>query len=528
MIWDYIVIGAGSAGCALAYELARSGPQKTVLVLEAGGWDRSPFIKIPAGQPRASAKHDWGYRSQPDATRNGASENWKRGRVLGGSSSINGMIYVRGAAEDFDRWSERCGNVGGWSAREIIPIFREFETSDQNGPLRGRAGPQYVTTVRHPHAITEAFVKSACAAGRSFNEDYNGRSQEGVSYLQRSQRKGLRCSAADAFLRPLLSSSNLKLLVNALVEKIEVVNGRAVAVSFLYKGKQRREMARDIILCAGVINSPKLLMLSGIGDAQELNRHNIAVVLDRPEVGRNLKDHPLMRLVYRSKIPTYNLTEGLLQKLSIVAKFIRYREGPISAGFESTAFLKTDPSEPVPDIQLYFAPIGYVGKMGGTGGFTPYPAFMTCIAKTHPVSSGCIRLASNDPNDSPLIECRLLADQADVDTLVRGIETVRGIMKRDPIASLIEAEITPGAAVGNEEAMREFVRAHAEVSLHPNGTCRMGVDAGAVVGPDLRVRGTDNLWIADASIMPDHISANLNAVCMMIGIKLGKQLVASR
>lgn len=528
MNWDYIVIGAGSAGCALAYELAKSARNETVLILEAGGSDRSPFIKIPATQPRASAHYDWGYRSQPDPSRYGASENWKRGRVLGGSSSINGMLYVRGAAEDFDRWSERCCNVGGWSATEVMAIFREFETSDQNGPLRGSAGPQHVTTIKHPHVVTEAFIKSACAAGYPFNQDYNGRSQEGVSYMQRSQHRGLRYSAADAFLKPLLGSKNLKLLLNALVERIEVVNGRAVAVSFLYKSKQRRETARDIILCAGAINSPKLLMLSGIGNAKELKRHSIDVVLDRPEVGCNLKDHPLVRLIYRSKIPTYNLTEGFLQKLGIVAKFIRYREGPISAGYESTAFLKTTQTEPVPDIQLYFAPLGYLGKMGGAGRLAPYPSFMICIAKMHPVSNGCIRLATNDPNDPPLIECRLLSDQTDVDTLVRGIGTLRKILRRDPIASLIEAEITPGVAVGSEEALREFVRAQAEVSLHPNGTCRMGVDADAIVGPDLRVRGTDNLWIADASIMPDHISANLNAVCMMIGIKLGKQLVGRR
>jgi choline dehydrogenase len=526
MMWDYIVVGAGSGGCALAHELVRSG--KTVLVVEAGGWDRSISTKLFSGIFRAMARYDWGYRSQPDPSRNGASENWVRGRVLGGSSTINGMLYVRGAADDFDRWAQHCGGIGGWSAREITPLFFEIEASDQRGPLRGRAGPLHVTTVKHPHRITEAFIRSAHAAGYPFNEDYNDCAQEGVAYTQRTTRKGLRCSAADAFLKPLLGRKNLQLRLNALVDNIEVVNGRASAVSFLQQGKKYREAARDIILCAGAINSPKLLMLSGIGDAKELKPHNIDVVLDLPGVGRNLKEQPVIRLVYRSKIPTYNLTEGLQQKLSFVAKFVKYREGPLSGAYEGMGFLKTTPSERLPDIMLYFTPIGYIGKMGGPSGLAPYPAVMACIAKSHPLSSGCIRLASNDPNDPPMIECRLLSDQADIDTLVRGIDTVRKIMREDPIASLIETEILPGAVVEDEKTLRQYVRDHTEISMHPIGTCRMGVDAGAIVGPDLRVRGTDNLWIADASIMPDLPSANLNAVCIMIGVKLGKQLVTRR
>lgn len=434
------------------------------------------------------------------------------------------MMYIRGAAGDFDRWSEYCGHAGGWSAKEVMPIFREFETSDQDGPLRGHSGPLHVSTVRHPHAITQAFVQSARAAGYPYNEDYNGRTQEGVSYLQRSVRRGFRSSAADAFLKPLLGRKNFKLLLRAFVEKIETADGQATAVAFLHKGEERRETARRIILCAGAINSPKLLMLSGIGDPEELERHKIDMLINRPAVGRNLREHPHTRVVYRSKIPTCNLTEGLPQRFGIFAKFVRYREGPIAGAYESAAFLSSAPAQPSPDFQILFAPLGVLGRIGGALRLAPFPAFQVAILRSHPLSSGCIRLGSNDPHDPPLIHARLLQEQADVDSMVQGIKTVRQIVGRDPIASLIEGEIEPGLAIESEKSLGQYVRENTEVSFHPIGTCRMGADGDAVVGPDLRVRGVENLWVADASVMPDHISANINAACMMIGAKLGQEL----
>lgn len=524
MRWDYIVVGAGSAGCALTHELVRAG--KTVLLIEAGGRDRSPYIKVPAGVLRSFAAHDWGYRSQPDPTRNGVVESWTRGRVLGGSSSINGMIYVRGAAEDFDRWAERCAHAGGWAADEVIGIFRQLERSDQRSPLRGDSGRLHVKTVMHAHPVTKAFVESALAAGHRFNEDYNGRSQEGVSYFQRTVHKGLRWSAADAFLKPLLGRDNLKVVLHATVEKIEIAGGRATGVVFSHDGMMVREEGKDIVLCAGAINSPKLLMLSGVGDARELGRHGIRPVLDLPEVGRNLKEHPFVRMIYRSRVPTYNLTEGLLQKLQILAKYLRHQEGPIAGGYESTVFLKTSPEDQLPDVQLYFAPIGYFGKTKGSR--AAYPAFMIGVAKMRPLSSGRISLASNDPKDAPVIDCRLFSLAPDVQTLVRGIQAARDITRSDPLGSVVEREISPGVQIDDAAALQDFVINHAEVSSHPNGTCRMGADSGAVVGPNLCVRGTGNLWVADASIIPDHISANLNAVCMMIGMKLGQQLAAKK
>ncbi len=528
MKWDYIIIGAGSAGCALAYELNRGQPNTAILMLEAGGSDRSPFIKFPAGQLRIVKTHDWGYRSEPDPSRKGATEPWSRGRVLGGSSSVNGTMYVRGSAQDFDRWAALCAHEGGWSAPEVMPLFREFESSDQMGALRGRTGPLYVRTVKRPHAISEAFVKSAVACGYPFNPDYNGETQEGVAFAQLSQRKGLRCSAADAFLKPLLGNKNIKLLLNAPVQRIEFGQGRAQGVSFISQGKRCREAAREIIVCAGSINSPQLLMLSGIGDPQELRRHQIELVLDRPGVGRNLKEHPCLEFTYRTKVPTYNLTEGLLQKLRIGAGFVQHREGPIANLFEGTAFLKTSRSEASPDIQLHFIPMGYSTKPDGTVKFLPYRSISVLVNKSRPLSSGRILLKSRNPDDAPVIECRLLGQQADVDTLVRGIRLVRDIMGTQPIADLIDEEIAPGADVESDAALEAYVRSHTIITYHPVGTCRMGVDTEAVVSPELRVRGIDNLWVADASIMPDLISGNTNAVCMMIGAKLGKQLAARR
>ena len=519
--WDYLIIGAGSAGCALADGLVKSG--RTVLILEAGGSDCSPFIKIPAGVFHGCKKYDWGYHAQPDLSRHGIEERWLRGRVLGGSSSINGTKYMRAAAADFDRWSALCGGVGGWSANEVMPIFRDLETSDQSGALRGQSGPLYVRTVKRPHAISQAFIKSACAVGYPFNSDYNGHTQDGVAYTQFSQHRGFRCSAADAFLKPHLGRKNLRLLLHALVQKIEVVNGRAVAVAFRHRGTLHRETAREIILCAGAINSPKLLMLSGIGGREELKSYGIDVTIDLPGVGHNFKDHPFLSLTYRTRIPTYNLTEGFLQKLSIAAKFVLHGEGPISNLFEVVGFLKSSESEPIPDIRLTFYALGYLKTPDHRYRLAPYSAVMVSLQKSYPVSSGQIRLRSKNPNDPPLIECPLLHAQADVDTMVRGIHTIRRIMRTEPIASLVEEETVPGSQTQDGAALEPFVRNHTAIPYHSIGSCRMGIGGDAVVDPDLRVWGMENLWIADASIMPDHISADTNATCLMIGAKLGIQ-----
>ena len=516
MKWDYIIVGAGSSGCAVAHELIKAG--RSVLVVEAGGWDRSPFVRVAAGQRQACENYDWGYRSQPDPSRHGAFEAWTRGRVLGGSSSINGTMYVRGAAQDFDRW-----RIPGWSAADIMPLYRDLETSDQLSPWRGRQGPLHVRTVKRPHAVTEAFVRSACELGYPFNADYNGAAQEGVAYAQLSQRGGFRCSSADAFLKPLVRKRNLRLLLNTVAEKLEIKGGRAVSVSLCHNGKRFEESARDIILCGGVINSPKLLMLSGIGDAHDLQRLNIPVILNLPGVGRNLKEHPLVILGYRSRVPTYNLTEGLRQKIQVLAQFLRFGEGPISNLFEAVAFVKSAPTVSTPDLQIIFMPFGYVGRPTGGYELAPYPSVMALLISSYPRSRGRIRLATANPTDTPLIEARLLEQQSDVDTLIRGIRTVRSVMGGQHIGPMLEGELE-GGGNGNGSDLEDYVRRSTGISHHSIGTCRMGVDEDSVVGPDQRVANLENVWVADASVIPDHISANINAICMLIGVKLGRYL----
>ena len=528
MTWDYIIVGAGSAGCALAWQLARKPGQPKILVIEAGGFDRSPYIKVPLGQIRAITRYDWGYRSQPDPSRAGASEAWLRGKVLGGSSSINGMLYVKGAATDFDRWAELCGRAGGWSSKDVLPILRELECSDQYGAARGRSGRLHVRTVRKPHAITDAFIEAAVANGYSFNKDYNGQTQGGVAYAQLSQKNGLRCSAADAFLKPLLSWKNIKLLTDSTVERIELAEGRATGVVFTREGRPCRETAREIILCAGAIGSPQILMLSGIGDPEELARHNIKVALRLPGVGRNLREHPLVRLVYRTTIPTYNVTAGLLQKLGFAAKYLWHRAGPLANPFEGIAFLRSSRAAADPDIQLHFLPLGYLTHDSGAVELASFPSVTVLLNKSHPSSRGRVRLASAKATDAPRIECRLLEDDSDVQTLVRGIAMVRAIMASKPIAQWVQQEVSPGPACDDPAVLQDYIRRHTTIAAHPVGTCRMGNDEQAVVAPDLRVRGTQNLWVADASIMPDLISGNTNAVCMMIGAKLGKQLASRK
>jgi choline dehydrogenase len=519
--WDYIVVGAGSAGCAVAYELANTSRNR-VLLIEPGGSNRSLYIKVPALIGRIDRTADWGYMSRPDLSRAGKTEKWQRGHILGGSSSVNGMIFVRGAPHDFDRWAA-MGNTG-WSYADVFPLFQEMERSDQLRATRGRRGPLFVRTVDHSHPLTSAFIESAGAAGFPFNPDYNVGSQEGVSSVQLSQRRGLRWSAADAFVNPLLRKQNFKLLLNAHVDRIQLDGGKATGVALTRAERSERISGRRIVLCAGAINTPKLLMLSGIGDPAELRAHGIPVVVSAPEVGRNLQEHPLVRLLYKTRIPSNNLTEGLSQKLKIARQFLLHRSGPIATGIEAVGFLKTSPDLPHPDVQLHFVTLGITSFFGESRSpFLKCPSVTVYVNKSNPASRGRIRLSGAKPLDRPKIECKLLAEgSGDPETLLGGVGVVRKIMAAQPVRDLVEEEITPGADYVSDEDMKRYVQTQTEVAYHPVGTCRMGSDAAAVVSPELRVHGIENLWIADASIMPSLISGSTNAVCMMIGMKLGK------
>ena len=531
--WDCIVIGAGSSGCVVAGRLSET-PSRRVLVLEAGPRDVALMKPFGLSYYLDMSRFEWGYWSQPDTTRNMRTDHWRRGRVVGGTGSINGMNYVRGTRADYDRWAA-MGNAG-WSADDVMPLFRaleRYEPGYQSPPdytIRGTTGPLHVREVRHCHPLTDAFLQAAQAAGFPRTNDYNGARQEGVGYGQFNQRRGMRLSSADAFLKPALRRKNLQLATGALVHKLVVRGGRVTGVVFECNGVMREIRATKVILCAGTINTPQLLMLSGIGDAKALQSLGIEVVLDRPSVGRNMMEHPLIRPTFRVREPSYSPTEGIWQKAGFAAKFLLHGQGPIATLTEAQAFLRTSAAEPVPDVQMHFSLAGAVYadevKFYKSLKVLPYRSISIFINKSYPLSRGHIRLASADPKTAPLIEPNLLGDHRDVETLVRGIGILRRVVSSPPLAGMVSEEVEPGNRVTSHEALVDYVKARTGLAYHAASTCRMGTDEDAVVSPDLKVRGVENLWIADASVMPHLVSGNINAACMMIGEKLARQLNA--
>ena len=410
-----------------------------------------------------------------------------------------------------------------------MPLFEAMESCDNNSSARGNEGPLqvHVKTDKEIHPVTGSFIEAAYHSNIPFNQDYNDKEQEGISYLQVTQKRGIRCSSSVAFLRPAMSRKNLTIETNATVHKVLIENNCAVGIRYEKNGLVKDVNAAKVIVSAGAINSPKLLMLSGIGDSKALTELGISPVVDRPAVGRNLLEHPLVRLVYQVSTPTYNTkpysVSGFFRKAGFFLNYIFKGIGPLSIAFEAVAFLKTRMEEQMPDIQIHFMPIGLAVN---TKKLTPLalPALSILINKNYPKSAGLITLASGDPMDAPLIHSRLLDDQEDVDTLVRGYQLVRNILEKQPIKRVLVEEIRPGKAIDTDLELEAYVRDHAELCFHFASTCRMGVDEEAVVTPDLQVRGVGNLWVADASIMPDLISGNTNAACMMIGEKLGRSL----
>lgn len=519
--WDFVIVGAGSAGCAVAYELVKARRGR-VLLLEAGGSNRSSYIRVPTFVGEAVKRFSWRYTNEPDASRAGRQEDWARGRVLGGSSSINGMMFVRGARSDFDRWAAK--QIPGWSWEDVAPVFRDMESSDQPGADRGHSGPLSVRTVRRPHSLTRAFLASAAAAGHTSNPDYNGASQEGVSLAQLSQRNGLRCSAADAFLKPIRNHPDLTIWTDCFVERL-VFDGTRVTSAVVMRDGERREISgANFVLCGGSIGTPKLLLQSGVGDPEALRAIGIEPIVDAPEVGRNLMEHPLVRLVYQTKIASNNFTGGWPQKVRLLSEFLLHREGMISSVFEGAGFLKSRPELDAPDIQLHFLPFGVQDPVMNQSPYLGVPSVTVYVNVSHPKGRGRLSLRSNRPEDAPRIESDMLGASEDRDTLVRGIGIVRNIMRQEPMRELVVREIVPGSELATDAQLGDYVPAHTEIAYHVAGTCRMGSDPGAVVSPQLKLNGAKNVWIADASAFPDLISGNTNAACMMIGMKLGRML----
>lgn len=528
MEFDFVIVGAGSAGCVVANRLSASG-KYTVALLEAGGRDSNPWIHVPVGyfKTMGNPKTDWEYETEADPGLNGRSLKWPRGRVLGGSSSINGLLYVRGQAEDYRDWRQ-MGNVG-WGWEDVLPYFQKAEdwTGEPKSDLRGKRGPLTVSETRLSREVVDKWVDAAEAAGYARNADYNGADQEGVGYFQLTLRNGRRCSTAVAYLNPARSRQNLTILTNAQTEKVVIEDGRATGVVAHVNGQRQTIKARcEVVLSAGALGSPHIMMLSGLGPADHLRDHGIEVAHDLRDVGQNLQDHLQIRPVFKTDLPTINVEINNIFKQGLIGlQYALTRTGPMTmAASLGVAFLKTGDHVETPDIQFHVQPWSADKPSDGPHKFS---AFTASVCQLRPESVGHIELKSARMQDHPYIHPNYLATPLDQQTAVRGVQVARKIAQHAPLAQHISEEHAPGAHVGenDEEAILNWVRDSAVTIYHPTSTCRMGTDDHAVVDPALKVNSIRGLRVADASIMPKIVSGNTNAPCIMIGEKASDMIL---
>ncbi len=519
MEFDFVIVGAGSAGCALANRLSADG-RYSVALIEAGGRDTSPWIHIPVGyfKTMGNPKMDWAYKTQPDPGLNGRSINWPRGRVLGGSSSINGLLYVRGQKEDYEQWRQ-LGNVG-WGWDDVLPCFKRAETWEDGGSnLRGGSGPLSVSKTRLSRKSIDAYLEAAQTAGYPRNDDYNGETQEGMGYFQLTARGGRRCSSAVAYLKPAKARSNLTILTGLVTKRVLFAEGRATGVVALGGGGETVVNARaEVILSAGAIGSPQILMLSGIGPGKNLSDNGVSVSNDLKGVGQNLQDHLQARPVFKCRSSTINTeTNSLWKQAMIAVEYALKRTGPMTmAASLGTGYLKTRDELLTPDIQFHLQPFS-TDKVGTAT--HPFDAFTASVLQMRPESAGHLELQSSRVEDHPVIHPNYLSTPLDCQTIVDGIKIARRIAGFEPAKSEIVEEYAPGpdAGMDDDEAILDWARNTATTIYHPTGTCKMGSDDMAVVDERLRVHGVSGLRVVDASIMPMIVSGNTNAPAMMIG-----------
>jgi choline dehydrogenase len=534
--FDYIIIGAGSAGCVLANRLSADG-KNSVLVVEAGGSDKRFWIQTPIGYGKTfyDPAVNWMYMTEADPGINNRQSYWPRGKVLGGSSSINAMVYIRGQAADYDDWRD-LGN-DGWGWQDVLPYFKKSETWDQGGDdYRGGDGPLQVSDVSaQHHPLCQRFFAAAQQCGFDFNPDFNGESQQGVGYYQITTRNGRRMSAARAYLHPALKRDNCEVVTAAQVSRILFDGRSACGVEFLQANQRRQARARrEVIVSAGSINSPQILQLSGIGEVSLLKKFGIEPLLDAPAVGRNLQDHLDCCYYYRSRLPTLN--DQLYPwwgKILAGIRYLLFRNGMLSLSInQAGGFIKSHPSRPRPNMQTYFNPMSYTTAPPGERPLMqpdPYPGFVNSIGQIRPLSRGYLRIDSPDPLAAVRIYPNYLSHEEDVAQMLEGVKLLRKLASCPPLADIIEEEITPGAEVQSDADLVADIRQRSSTVFHPTSTCMMGPDSKtAVVDNHCRVYGIERLRVVDASIFPSVISGNTNAPVMMVAEKaadliLGRQ-----
>jgi choline dehydrogenase len=524
--FDYIVVGAGSAGCVLANRLSADG-KNSVLLLEAGPKDTNLWIHVPLGYGKLfkAKKVNWMYQTEPEPGLDGRTIFQPRGKVLGGSSSINGLLYVRGQHEDYDRWRQ-LGN-SGWGYDDVLPYFKKAEDQQRGADdFHGVGGLLPVSDLGHPDPLSAAFIAAAAESGLPLNPDFNGASQEGAGFFQTTTRHGRRASTAVSYLRPAKARKNLHVETAALARRILFDGRRAVAVEYGKAGALRTARARkEILISGGAYNSPQLLQLSGVGPAELLRKHGIDVVLDAPGVGHDLQDHMQVRVVMRctKRITLNDVLNHPVRRILAGARYAAFRKGPLTiAAGTSGAFFKTDPRLATPDIQIHFLPFS-TDKMGEK--LHSFSGFSASVCQLRPESRGSLCIRSAEPTAPPEIRINYLATEVDRTANVEGLKILRRILRAPALSSFVTEEVDPGKKVSTDEELLNFCRQRGSTVYHPTSTCKMGGDPFAVVDQRLRVRGIESLRVVDASVMPDLVSGNTNAAVIMIAEKASDMIL---